>query len=127
MGGRWRSALPFFGEEEGDVEEGALVVFECSFVVCAAGDDEVEVGELVLDEAEGLADAAFEAVSDDGVADFAADGEAQARVWAAGGEGPDGEGAAGLADFGVVDGLVFEVVGEAHGPREREVVCGRLV
>ena len=81
-------------------------------------DDNEEVdarGQVVLHEAEGLAEAAFNEVALDGMAAAGADGDAEAGggiVVAT--EGVDGEGVGDAALAGFVDGVEAEAAAEFH-------------
>ena len=91
----------------------------------ADGDDEVVVaavegGEVVLEEAEGLAEAALDQVAGDGAADASSDAEAEAWAGGVSGEGVDDDGAGARGDPGAVDGLELSRVGQAVAPAEPE-------
>src|SRR5688572_9149902 len=93
---RARALLPGRVELEHGGGEELLVFGEDEGFVGADDDNEVVAGgEVVLVEAEGFAEAALDAVSPDGGADLAGDGEAEARVREGVGDGVEGEGAAG--------------------------------
>lgn len=107
------------------VGEERLVLGEVELVVAAGGDDDVVrpvgvAGQVVLGQAEGLADVALEAVSADGAPHYSADGEAQAVVRQLVRPGEDDERPLGLAEFGGVDGFELPRVGEAEFARERK-------
>jgi hypothetical protein len=129
-------AVDFLGE----FEEELLVVVERASFVGPDVDDQVVAaaivaGEVVLGEAKGFAEEAFDAVSLDSAADFSADAEAEACVGEGVGSAVDGQGARGAADAGAIDGLELPGVGEAVAAAEVEggggqclsVGMGRLV
>lgn len=126
------AAAVFLDDECRGIAEGCLVDGQREFIVRVDVDDQVDGREFVADEAEGLADEAFAADADVGLAEFAAHREAEpggggvgAAALAGGGGtargrfGPghahDAQGAAHEGELGIEDGLVLPGVGEAAG------------
>lgn len=129
-------ALPaFFAramQRGGGAQEERLVFLERELIVLAGVDDEVVASrgspasfgppgvarEVVLREAEGLAEVALEAVARGGRADGAADGEAEAWVREVGRARVDDERPGVVAEFLREDTGELTRVGEAHAARE---------
>ena len=113
------------GEEVRGFDEEGAVVCEGERFVWVDGDDQVDAGgEPALLEAEGFAEEALEVVAGDGVAEAAADGEAQARVGEGAPAGVDAEGAAVGGAARGEDGLELAVVREALAAAEEEFLGG---
>src|SRR5437763_263973 len=86
--------------------EHALVIGQERDLVGADVDDDVVAArEVVLEEAEGFAEEALDAVALGGGSDFSAYAQAQAGMIELVGESEESEGAAGFAGFGGVDGV----------------------
>jgi len=112
----------FLDDERGGIAEAGLVDGQREFIVRVDVDHQVDGREFVADEAEGLADEAFAADADVGLAEFAAHREAEpggggviasGRQWP--GHAHDAQGAAHEGELGIEDGLVLPGVGEAAG------------